>query len=68
MSGTWTLTGEMHAYDRRIGTVGGVSLAPNWLLTPTFSARLDYRHVVLDRYGVRGHSDGIMARLVLLLE
>lgn len=106
VTGSWILTREMRAYNRRNGTFGPVpvsksvyqggkgawevtarysnidlsdesveggemgifSLGLNWWLTPTFGTNLNYRHVVLDRYGVRGRSDGIMYRLILVLE
>lgn len=40
------------------------SLGLNWWLTPKFTVNLNYRHIDLDRYGVRGRSDGIMGRLI----
>jgi phosphate-selective porin OprO/OprP len=106
VSGSWILTGEMRAYNRRNGTFGPVpvsksvyqggygawevagryssvdlrdglvdggemdiySLGLSWWLTPTFGANLNYRHIVLDRFATRGHSDGLMARVILMLE
>lgn len=106
VTGSWILTREMRAYNRRNGTFGPVpvsrsvyqggkgawevtaryssidlsdgsvdggemdifSLGLNWWLTPTFAAIFNYRHVVLDRYGIRGRSNGIMYRLILVLE
>jgi hypothetical protein len=29
---------------------------------------MNYRHVILDRFGVTGHSDGINGRVALMLE
>jgi len=106
VTGSWILTGEMRAYNRRNGTFGPVpisrsvkhggkgawelaaryssidltdgsidggemdifSLGLNWWLTPTFGTNFNYRHIVLDRYGIRGRSNGIMYRLILVLE
>ena len=106
VTGSWILTREMRAYNRRNGTFGPVpvsrsvyqggkgawevtaryssidlsdgsvdggemdifSLGLNWWLTPTFATIFNYRHVVLDRYGIRGRSNGIMLRLILVLE
>ena len=106
MSGSWILTREMRAHNRRNGTLGPVpvsrsvnqggpgaweltaryssldlsdglvdggemdilSLGLNWSLTATFTVNLNYRRIVFDRDGVRGRSDGIMARVILMLE
>ena len=106
VTGSWILTREMRAYNRRNGTLGPVpvsrsvyqggpgawevtaryssldlsdglvdggemdilSLGLNWSLTPTFTVNLNYRRIVLDRDGVRGRSDGIMGRVILMLE
>jgi hypothetical protein len=32
------------------------------------AVNLNYRHIVLDRDGLRGGSDGLMARVILMLE
>jgi len=106
VTGSWVVTREMRAYNRRNGIFGPVpvsksvyhggpgawevaaryssldlsdgkvdggemdiySLGLNWYLSPIFSLALNYRHIQLDRYGVRGSSDGLMGRVILMLE
>ena len=71
--GAWELTARYSYIDlseRSVdgGEMGIFSLGLNWWLTPTFGTNFNYRHVVLDRYGIRGRSNGIMYRLILVLE
>jgi phosphate-selective porin OprO/OprP len=71
--GAWELTARYSYIDlseRSVdgGEMGIFSLGLNWWLTPTFGTNFNYRHVVLDRYGLRGRSNGIMYRLILVLE
>ncbi|MEH6584313.1 MAG: porin [Halioglobus sp.] len=40
----------------------------NWWLTPLMQFGANYRYITLDRYGVEGASQGINARLLMLLE
>jgi phosphate-selective porin OprO/OprP len=71
--GAWEVTARYSSIDlddRAVegGQMGIFSLGLNWWLTPTFGTNFNYRHVVLDRYGIRGRSNGIMYRLILVLE
>jgi len=50
--------GEMDVY----------SLGLTWWLTPIFGGSINYRHVVLDRFGVTGSSDGLALRILLMLD
>ncbi|MBW2285625.1 MAG: porin, partial [Deltaproteobacteria bacterium] len=50
------------------GKMGILSLGLNWWLTPFFAVNVNYRHISLDRYGIKGRSDGLQSRVVLLLE
>lgn len=50
------------------GKINVISLGLNWYLTPMFTFNLNYRHILLDRFDIRGHSSGIMARVILVLE
>ena len=106
ITGSWVLTGEMRAYNRKNGllrlvpvarsvyqggwgawelgvrystvdltdgliTVGEMdilSLGINWWLSPIFNVNVNYRHIVLDRFGHDGTSDGINARVMVVLE
>ena len=59
--------------DLTDGTVDGgrmhiLSFGANWWLTPVFNVNLNYRHIALDRFGIRGGSDGLNVRVVLMLE
>jgi phosphate-selective porin OprO/OprP len=71
--GAWEVTARYSSLDFSDGSVHGgemdiLSLGLNWFLTPTFAVNLNYRHIVLDRAGVRGRSDGLMGRVILMLE
>jgi phosphate-selective porin OprO/OprP len=71
--GAWEVTARYSSIDLSDGVVDGgemgiFSLGLNWWLTPTFGTNFNYRHIVLDRYGIRGRSNGIMYRLILVLE
>jgi phosphate-selective porin OprO/OprP len=71
--GAWEVSARYSSIDFNAGLVEGgamdvVSLGLNWLLTPTFVVNFNYRHIELDRFGVRGGSDGLMGRVILVLE
>ncbi len=71
--GAWELAGRYSRLDLSDGAVAGgqmsiVSLGVNWWLTPTFGFNLNYRHIMLDRDDTRGRSNGIMGRVILMLE
>lgn len=44
------------------------SLGVNWWLSPYFNVNLNYRYITLDRFGDEGTSQGMNARLMLVLE
>ena len=44
------------------------SLGLNWWLSPYFNVNLNYRYINLDRFGDEGISQGMNARLMLVLE
>lgn len=44
------------------------SLGLNWWLSPYFNVNLNYRYIKLDRFGDDGVSQGVNARLMLVLE
>ena len=72
-AGAWELTARYSSLDLSDGLVDGgsvdiVSLGLNWYPTPTFARNLNYRTIVLDRFGLRGRSSGIMARVIMMLE
>ena len=43
------------------------SLGANWWLTTEFSLGVNYRYIILDRFGEEGESHGIAGRLTLML-
>ncbi len=49
------------------GRMDAYSLGLNWWLTPVFAGSVDYRHIVLDRFGLSGSSDGFTLRVLLML-
>jgi phosphate-selective porin OprO/OprP len=63
----WT---ELDLTDAEIegGEMQVLSAAVNWWLTSYFSFNFYYRRIELDRFGVQGTSDGMLARVVLMLE
>jgi len=44
------------------------SLGLNWWLSPFFSMSANYRHIINDRGGLNGKSDGALLRVLLVLE
>jgi phosphate-selective porin OprO/OprP len=71
--GALEVAGRYSTIDLNDGGLNGgemdiYSLGLNWWLTPKFGVNFNYRHIVLDRFGARGHSDGLMGRVVLMLE
>ena len=71
--GAWEVSARYFSIDLNEGLVEGgamdaVSLGLNWFLTPAFVVNFNYRHIELDRFGVRGGSDGLMGRVILVLE
>lgn len=71
--GSWEVAARWSELDLTDGLVAGgdmqiASLGVNWWLTPTFSLNINFRHILLDRFGVEGESTGINSRIVLLLE
>jgi phosphate-selective porin OprO/OprP len=40
----------------------------NWWASPYMNINFNYRYITLDRYGVEGSSQGVVTRVVLLLE
>lgn len=40
----------------------------NWWLSPIFVVQAQYRDIELDRFGLSGRSDGVLTRVVLVLE
>ena len=75
-SGGWgavELSGRISNIDLNEGGVNGgdmdiYSLGLNWWLSTSASFGINYRHTVLDDNNGTGHADGLMTRLLLMLE
>jgi len=50
------------------GAMDIYSLGFNWWLSTSASVGINYRHIVLDDGTGTGHSDGLMTRILLMLE
>ena len=71
--GAWEASLRWSSLDLTDGLIEGgemdiFSLGLNWWLTPVFSFNMNYRYITFDRFGVKGHSSGIMTRVLLLME
>jgi phosphate-selective porin OprO/OprP len=71
--GAWELSVRYSTIDLTDGLIEGgemdiLSLGVNWWLSPFFNVSMNYRYITLDRMGIIGRSDGINARIVLVLE
>ena len=71
--GAWELGVRYSTVDLTDGLITGgemdiLSLGINWWLSPIFNVNVNYRHIVLDRFGHDGTSDGINARVMVVLE
>lgn len=71
--GAWELAVRWSDLDLTDAAIEGgemriLSAAMNWWLTSYFSFNVHYRHIQLDRFGLQGTSDGMLARVVLMLE
>ncbi len=71
--GAWEAGVRWSSLDLTDGAVDGgeldiLSLGINWWLTPVFNVNLNYRHITNDRDGLSGQSEGLMGRVLLMLE
>lgn len=71
--GAWEVTARYSGIDLRNGLIDGgkmniLSIGLNWWLAPTFGVNLNYRYIILNQFNEVGRSQGIMARVLLMLE
>ncbi len=71
--GAWEFSTRFSRIDLTDGTIDGgemdiFSLGASWWLTPFFNVNMNYRHIMLTQGGVKGKSDGVAVRLLLVLE
>jgi hypothetical protein len=50
------------------GEMDILSLGVNWWFTRNTSLSVNYRYITLDRFGTRGDSSGLNARIMLMLD
>ncbi len=71
--GAWELATRYSTIDLEDGLIEGGemdvwSAGVNWWLTPSMSFNVNYRHITLDKGGIRGTSQGVNSRIVLTLD
>jgi phosphate-selective porin OprO/OprP len=71
--GAWELSTRYSSVDLTDGLVDGgemdiFSLGVNWWLSPIFNVNLNYRFITNDRDGLKGDTQGVMGRVLLMLE
>jgi phosphate-selective porin OprO and OprP len=71
--GAWEIALRWSDLDLTDGLIDGgemdiLSLGLHWWLSPVFYMGINYRRINLDRFNVTGSSDGLTARITLLLE
>ena len=72
-AGAWELSARWSDIDLSDGAISGgemqiLSLGVNWWPAYWGSLSVNYRNIRLDRFGITGRSDGLMIRLLLMLE
>ena len=71
--GAWELSARWSDLDLTDGAIQGgemriLSLGVNWWLTPWSEFSINYRDIRLDRFDTTGRTDGVLLRLLLVLE
>lgn len=71
--GAWELNARYSSLDLTDGLVAGgemdvLSFGANWWLSPTFNVSLNYRFITNDDDGLNGKAQGVLARVLLMLE
>ena len=71
--GAWELSSRYSNLDLRDGPTDEGKLdiwsaGVNWWLSPYMNVNLNYRYITLDKLGVEGTSQGLSARVTLMLE
>jgi phosphate-selective porin OprO/OprP len=72
-SGAWELGARWSSFDLTDGAIEGgdmqiLSFGATWWATDVANASVNFRNVNLDRFGLRGNSKGVTARVVLFLQ
>jgi len=71
--GAWELAARFSSIDLSDGLIDGgemdiLSLGVNWWLSPIFNVNLNYRFITNDQGGFSGDAQGVMGRVLLILE
>lgn len=71
--GAWEVSARYSGLDLTDGRIDGgnmqiTSLGLNWWLTPVFCVSTNYRHVESEQGGLSGSTNGMVTRILLILE
>ena len=71
--GAWEVSARFSELDLTDGRIDGgnmqiTSLGLNWWLTPVFCVSTNYRHVESEQGGLSGSTNGMVTRILLILE
>ena len=71
--GAWEVSARFSELDLTDGRIDGgnmqiTSLGLNWWLTPVFCVSTNYRHVESEQGGISGSTNGVVTRILLILE
>jgi len=71
--GAWEFNARYSALNLTDGVIDGgdmqiASLGINWWLTPFFGVNMNYRHIESEQGGISGTTDGVVTRILLILE
>ena len=73
LADAWELAARFSSIDLTDGPVDGgemdiLSLGVNWWLSPIFNVNFNYRFITNDKDGLSGDAQGVMGRVLLMLE
>ena len=71
--GAWEISGRYSYLDLDDGGIDGgnmqiASLGLNWWVSPVFCINMNYRHIESERDGISGRTDGVVTRVLVMLE
>ncbi len=71
--GAWEISARYSELNLADGLIDGgemqiASLGINWWLTPVFCVNMNYRHIESEQSGINGSTDGVVTRILLMLE
>ena len=71
--GAWEVNGRYSTLNLTDGVIDGgdmqiASLGINWWLNPFFGVSMNYHHIESEQGGISGSTDGVVTRILLMLE